>query len=915
MHTMKFDHYTSKAAEALQEAQNLAVKSHHSRLEAAHLLQMLLRQPDGYVPMILKKIRDEKWDDSTEQLANITTDMTKQLMSLPKITGSNTQIWADPSLQRILLAADDAMKLLWDQYLTTEHMLVGMVKVDSPAQTILKQYSITIKNVDDAIKDMRQWKTIDSQNPESTFEALAKYGKDITLLAQQGKIDPVIGRDDELRRTIQILSRRTKNNPVLVWDPWVWKTAIVELLAQNIIKWDVPDSLKDKKIIELNMWALMAWSKYRWDFEERLKAILKEVEQSQGQIILFVDELHMVVWAGKTEGSMDMGNMLKPALARWAVRVIWATTLNEYRLHIEKDAALERRFQPVKVDEPNKEDAVTILRGIKQTYETHHWVKISDEAVVAAVDLSMKYISDRRLPDKAIDLIDEAAASVKMWLTTMPPELLKLERKISQLSVEKQALMMEDNEKNTARIDEITKNLADIHESYSTAKSVRESDRELLIKVKSINEQLQQLEHEAQLAEKQTDYNKVAEIRHWRIPTIQKELEKIESKIETAKSEWNIILKDSVDSEDIAMVIAKRTWIPVSKLVQSEMNKLAHLEDHLQERVVWQHDAVFAVSRAIRRARAWLKDPNRPIWSFLFLGPTWVWKTELAKTLASFLFNDEKAMVRLDMSEYMEKHSVSKLIGSPPGYVGYEQWWQLTEAIRRKPYSVILMDEIEKAHPDVFNMLLQILDDWRLTDSQWRTVNFKNAIVIMTSNIGSDLIMEHFHAQQDWWANHRKIAKKAIAKDLAKSIAKKNWKKLDDDWNQSTDQFNDKWELSQKIMLLLHKFFRPEFLNRIDDTIIFNPVGAEVLYKIIALQLQTLVTMVKKEKNIDLIINDSVIELLADKWLDPAFWARPLKRAIQTYILDELAMAIIEWKINSGDVVSLDIKWKKVVVI
>ncbi|HOG15412.1 MAG TPA: AAA family ATPase, partial [Candidatus Absconditabacterales bacterium] len=846
-------------------ASQLALGQQNSQIEILHLFLSLLDQSDGYIPAILNKI-----DVPSQTLRSL---VVAEISKLPQIQG-DYKISVSQDLSKVLLQAESIMKEMGDQYLTTEHLFLAILKGDYPINEILRTQNISYDLVFNAIIEMRNGENIQSQNPENTMDALSKYGKDITQLAEEGKLDPVIGRDDETRRTIQILSRRTKNNPVLIGDPGVGKTAIIELLAQQIVKGDVPDMLKNKKIIEIDMGSLIAGAKYQGEFEERLKAVLKEVEKSDGEIILFIDELHLVVGTGRTQGAMDMGNLLKPALARGQIRVIGATTINEYRQYIEKDAALERRFQPVLVDEPSKDDALAILRGIKKAYETHHGVKISDSAVVASVELSMRYIPDRRLPDKAIDLLDEASASVKMGMTSMPPSIIKLEKKISQLEIEKQAISLEtahlakgEKIKTESRIQEIEKELSAVKEEYNIKKSERELDRKLLLEIKEINEQIKQLHHDAEIAEKQTDYNKVAEIKYSQIPSLEKKLEEIEEKMHNAKKEGKIIIKDIVEEDDVATIVSKRTGVPVSRLVQTEIEKLANLEEYLGSRVVGQESAVSSVSNAVRRARAGLKDPNRPIGSFLFLGPTGVGKTELAKQLALFLFNDEKSMVRLDMSEYQEKHTVSRLIGSPPGYVGHEEGGQLTEAVRRKPYSVVLFDEVEKAHPEVFNTLLQLLDDGRLTDSKGRTVDFKNTVVIMTSNIGSDIIMN-------------KLSDKVSSK--------------------SNDLKSSPLDLEKDIMPILQSYFRPEFLNRLDDIILFNPVNSEMLSKILEIQLNNVKNLIKSEKNIDLNISQDTKDHIAKVGLDPVFGARPLKRAIQNILLDELALQIIEGKIKNG---------------
>lgn len=719
-----------------------------------------------------------------------------------------------------------------------------------------------------------------------------------------------------------------KNNPVLVWDPWVGKTALVEWLAQRIVKWEVPDTLKDKKIFELRVSDIMAWTQYRGAFEEKLKKVLETVEKSNGQIILFIDELHTIVGAGKTEWSSDMGNMLKPALARGKLRVIGATTLGEYRKNIEKDPALERRFQPVMVDEPVRDDAIAILRGIKPNYERHHGVKISDAAVVAAVDLSTKYISDRFLPDKAIDLMDEAAAAVKMQIISMPADIVDLQRRVRNLEVEKEALTLEGKDKkwttkaadaaqakNEKRLVEIDTQLASLKEEYTAKKTRWDEDRKLLTKVKETQEQIAQLEHDATIAEKDTDYNKVAEIRYGKIPALQTQIQTIEKQIEDARTEWSLSVHDVVLPQDIASVVAKRTGIPAEKLIQKDIEKLTNLEAWLNSRVMWQEDAVSVVSNAVRRSRAWLQDPNRPIGSFLFAWPTWVGKTELAKSLAEYLFNDRNSMIRIDMSEYMEKHAVARLIWSPPGYVGYDEGGQLTEAVRRKPYSVILFDEIEKAHPDVFNILLQVLDDGRLTDSKWRTVNFKNTVIIITTNLGSDKIIDKLGDNKSPYGSWQQYFE---ALQDAEVEAEKKWKKStlkeQKEFDKQRALAYKKADLYDQMMLTFKSFFRPEFLNRIDDIVIFNPITRDILRKIVDNQLNMLIAMVKKEKEIDLQVTENAKNELGEVWFDALFGARPLKRAIQRYILDPLALWIIQWSVKENTKVMIDYKdWEFVI--
>lgn len=850
---MNFEKYTIKAAEAVQQAQQEALANKNNTIDVFHIMNAMLSQKDWYIPLIFKKLSiDEKL---------IHNEIKKEIINLPKVEW-NYQIQLSYELNQSLAEADKVALQMQDEFITTYHIFLWILKWNSNIKKDLFDKNwITYNEALKIIEEIKNWENIKDQDPESTMDSLNKFWRNITKLAENWELDPVIWREEEIARTIQILSRRTKNNPVLTWDPWVGKTAIIEWIAQMIVKWEVPDILKDKTIIELDMASLMAWTKYRWEFEERLKSILKELNKSEWKIILFIDEIHTIVWAGKTEWSMDMWNMIKPELARWKIRVIWATTVNEYRKYIEKDPALERRFQQVHIDQPSKEDALSILRWIKERYEAHHWVKIKDDTLISAVELSEKYITDRFLPDKAIDLIDEASASVKMSLTSMPTSISKLKKQISQLEIEKQARNLEKNDNNSKRSKEIEKELANLKEQYEQEKANWENERWYVIELKDLKEELHKLEHQAQLAEKETNYNKVAEIRYWKIPEIENKIKEIDLKIEASIKEGKNTIKDVVEPEDVATIISKRTQIPVAKLVETEKEKLANIENYLSKEVIWQYDAIIAVANAIRRSRAWLKSPEKPVGSFLFLWPTWVGKTQLAKSLAQFLFNDKKSIVRLDMSEYMEKHSVSRLIWSPPWYIWHDEWWQLTEAVRRKPYSVILLDEIEKAHPDVFNILLQLLDDWRLTDSKWKIVSFKNSIIILTSNIWSDIIMEKL-------SNNNLIETKA--------------------------------EVEKELMKRLTNHFRPELINRIDDIIIFNPVSEEMLKNIVDININEFSKMLEREKWIKMSVNDEAKEFLSKAWWDPAFWARPLNRAIQKYLLNEIAMEMMKWNIKEN---------------
>ncbi len=848
---MRLEKFTFKSQDAIQEAQRLAETRGHQNMEVEHLLKALVEQEGGIVPMILERL------GINNKL--VSSDVDEALDKIPSVSGTGYQVYLSPNLKQVLERAMRLAAEMRDDYVSTEHLLLAILESNTPSAEILKNRGITKENVMEVINQIRKGQRVTDQNPEDKYQALEKFGRDLTALAKAGKLDPVIGRDEEIRRVIQILSRRTKNNPVLVGEPGVGKTAIVEGLAQRIVAGDVPEPLKNKRIVQLDMGALVAGAKYRGEFEERLKAVLKEVTESEGEIILFIDEIHTLVGAGAAEGAMDAANMLKPALARGELHCIGATTIEEYRKHIEKDPALERRFQPVYVDEPSIEEAIAILRGLKEKYEVHHGVRITDSAIVAAVQLSARYITDRYLPDKAIDLIDEAAAKLRIEIDSMPTEIDEIERKIKQLEIERMALERETDPRARERLKKIDEQLAELRQKAEEMKAQWQQEREVIQKIRSIKEKIDQLRIEAQQAERQGDLNRVAEIIYGRIPQLEKELEEWNQKLAEIQKEHKF-LKEEVDAEDVAEIIAKWTGIPVSKLLESEREKLLKMEERLAQRVVGQDHAIKAIANAVRRARAGLKDPNRPIGSFMFLGPTGVGKTELAKALAEFMFDTEQALIRFDMSEYMEKHAVSKLIGAPPGYVGYEEGGQLTEAVRRRPYSVILFDEIEKAHPDVFNILLQILDDGRLTDSKGRTVNFQNTIIIMTSNIGSQWVQE-----------------------------------LRD----------NRTEMERRVMEAVRGHFRPEFLNRIDEIIIFNSLTKEHLKRIVEIQVRYLQQRLE-DKHIVIHLTDRAKEWLAEVGYDPVYGARPLKRCIQRYIEDPLAIKLLEGAFQEGDHILVD---------